>query len=144
MNFNGKAMVAVAMMLGSMAVMGCSKPADQTADAVAPEETPATAPVESDTTGAAATAKPAGVEQDSLRLGFYAPVAPPAVRVEVQGTAPSPRHFWAPGYYRWNGHEHVWVGGRWELRREGYSYVSPRWEAHQARWRYLPGRWVRR
>ena len=141
MNFNGKAMVAVAMMMGSMAVMGCSKPADQASEAVAPEETPATAPVDGDTS---APAKTPGVEQDSLRFGFYAPVAPPVVRIETPGRAPSERHFWTPGYYRWTGREHAWVGGRWELRREGYNYVGPRWENRQSRWQYLPGRWVRR
>jgi WXXGXW repeat (2 copies) len=85
-----------------------------------------------------------GVEKDALFFRYYAPVAPPAARFEVRGVAPSARHFWAPGYYRWTGREHVWVGGRWELRRDGYEFVSPRWVNRFGRFEYLPGRWVRR
>jgi hypothetical protein len=145
MKLNGKMMVTVAMMLGAMAVgTGCnSAAADTTSNAIAPEETAATAPVDNDTKAGA------GFEQDSVYVRFggphyYAPHAPPAARVEVIGRAPSARHFWAPGYYRWNGREHVWVGGRWEMRRDGYEYASPHWVHRSSRWEYIPGRWVRR
>ncbi|APR85965.1 Lipoprotein, putative [Minicystis rosea] len=142
MKLNGKILVAVAMMMGSMAAVGCAAPTE--GDAVAPEETAATAPVEeSDST--------AGVEQNSVRVRYgygarhyYAPHAPPAARREVYGRAPSARHFWAPGYYRWNGRQHVWVTGRWEAQRVGYAYVGPQWERRDTRWEYIPGRWVRR
>jgi hypothetical protein len=134
-------MVAVAMMLGAMAATtGCKAPGDADSNAVAPEENPASAPV--DEKGSA------DFEQDALRfrggVHYYAPHAPPAVRVEVQGRAPSARHFWVPGYYRWNGREHVWIGGRWEVRRDGYEYLGPRWERRSTRWEYIPGHWVRR
>jgi hypothetical protein len=148
MKLNGKMMVAVAMILGATATVGCNAPADLGDGAVAPQETPATAPVEKDS--AAQTAQTPGVEQDALRFfgsfgpHYYAPIAPPAVRYEVPGRAPSARHFWAPGYYRWNGREHVWIGGRWEARRDGFEYVGPRWEHRFGRFEYLPGRWVRR
>jgi hypothetical protein len=139
------------MILGATAAIGCNAPANLGDGAVAPEETAATAPVEKDS-AAEATQTP-GVEQDAFRFfgprfGFgahyYAPHAPPAVRYENPGRAPSARHFWAPGYYRWNGREHVWIGGRWEARRDGFEYVGPRWEHRFGRFEYLPGRWVRR
>ena len=148
MKLNGKVMVAVAMILGSLAAIGCNAPANLTDGAVAPEETPATAPVVKDS--AAQPAQTPGVEQDALRFfghfgpRYYAPYAPPAVRYENPGRAPSARHFWAPGYWRWNGREHVWFGGRWEVRRDGVEYVGPRWEHRLGRFEYLPGRWVRR
>lgn len=134
MKLNGKTLVAVAMMVGAIGAMGCNRPSD---DPVAPEETAATAPVED-------TSATPGVEQNALRFGFYGPRQPPAARYENPGRAPSDRHFWANGYYRWSGREHVWVGGRWENRRDHHEYYGPRWERRSGRWTYLPGRWVRR
>ena len=141
MKTNGKAMVAVAMMLGVLGAVGCSRQDALDAGPVAPEETAATAPVDSTASGNAASQ---GVERDEFGFHFYAPLAPPAARFEVRGRAPSDRHFWAPGYWRWNGREHVWFGGRWELRRDGYEYSAARWVNRWGRWEYLPGHWVRR
>ena len=139
MKLNGKSMVAVVMMVASVAAAGCNTASAQDAGPVAPEETVATAPVVNDAASAVN-----GVEKDERGFHFYAPHAPPAGRFEVRGVAPSARHFWAPGYYRWTGREHVWVGGRWELGRAGYEYAGPRWQHNFGRWEYLPGRWVRR
>jgi hypothetical protein len=140
----GKMMVVVAMMVSSVAAIGCSKPDAVGATdmgPVAPEETAATAPVEGQ--GTASNASP-GVEQDARFVHYYARVAPPPARFEVRGVAPSARHFWAPGYFRWNGREHVWVGGRWELRRPGLEFVGPRWIVGSgARFEFIPGHWVR-
>jgi hypothetical protein len=138
MKLNGKILVAVAMMVGSMAAVGCAAPVD--ADAVAPEESAATAPVEDN-------ASTPGFEQNSVhaRYGarhYYAPKAPPMARREVYGRAPSANHFWAPGYYRWNGRQHVWTAGRWEAQRVGYTYIGPQWQRRDTRWEYIPGRWV--
>ena len=140
MKLNGSMLVAVTMMVGALAATGCSKPsADASADAVAPEESVADAPVKDE----AANALTPGVEQDARGFHYFAPHGPPAARFEERGRAPSERHFWAPGYYRWNGHEHTWYGGRWEQRREGYDYMSPRWENVHSRWAYRPGYWHR-
>jgi len=108
------------------------------AETLAPEETAATAPVENTTNATN------GIEKDSFRIRFFAPIAPPAARFEVRGVAPSARHFWAPGYYRYNGRQHVWVAGRWELGREGFAYVGPHWVRRFGRFEYIPGHWVRR
>jgi hypothetical protein len=137
MKLNGRMLVVVAMMVGSLGAMGC-KSTDTGSEAVAPEETPDTAPT------ATASATP-GVEMDERRVHFYARVAPPAARWEERGRAPSERHFWAPGYYRWSGREHVWYNGRWERQREGYVYVSPHWQQDRfGRWEYISGYWARR
>ena len=140
MKLNGKMMMAVVVMVGSLAAMGCSTASAADSGAVAPEESVAGAPVDN----GGATGATAGTEKDERFFHFYAPFAPPAARVELRGIAPSPRHFWAPGYYRFDGREHVWVGGRWELRRDGYEYAGPRWVNRLGRFEYLPGRWVRR
>ena len=137
MKLNGKSMVAVVMMLGSLATAGCSTANADDTGLVAPQETAETAPVENAT-------QSAGVEKDARFFHFYAPHAPPAARFEVRGVAPSARHFWAPGYYRWNGRQHVWVGGSWVLRRDGFDFAGPHWVRRGVRFEYMPGRWVRR
>lgn len=140
MKLNGKAMVAVAMVLGAMAATGCSNASAEMAGPVAPEESVATAPVVDDTATASVTG---GVEKDHVSFHYYAP-RPPAARVEFRGVAPSARHFWAPGYWRYNGREHVWVVGRWELRRDGLEYVAPHWQRDVfGRYEYVPGHWIR-
>ena len=138
MKINGKLMMALVMVVGSLAATGCSTASAADTGAVAPEETPATASVEN----TASTA--GGVEKDARFFHFYAPFAPPAARFEIRGVSPSARHFWAPGYYRYNGREHVWVAGRWEVRRDGFAFVAPHWVRRFGRFEYIPGRWVRR
>src|SRR5690242_5012737 len=70
MKINGKLMVAVVMMVGSLAATGCSTASADDTGVVAPEETPATAPVENTTSATA------GVEKDSFGIRFFAPFAP--------------------------------------------------------------------
>jgi hypothetical protein len=138
MKINGKTMMAVVMVIGSLAATGCSTASAQDTGLVAPEETAATAPVDN------ASGANAGVEKDGRFFHYYAPFAPPAARFEIRGVAPSLRHFWAPGYHRWNGREHVWVAGRWELRRDGFEFIGPHWVRRFGRFEYIPGRWIRR
>lgn len=132
MRLNGKTLVAVVMMVGAFSATGCKK----VSDAVAPEESADNAPVVEEQTSA---------EQNSLRFGvYYSPREPPPARYENRGPAPSARHFWANGYWRWNGREHTWVAGRWVPQRDRYDYVNPHWERRYGRWVYVPGHWVRR
>jgi WXXGXW repeat (2 copies) len=69
-------------------------------------------------------------------------IAPPAPRVVV---APPPRHgyVWAPGYWRWEGHQHVWVDGRWLHERHQQHWVSDRWDDRHDHYHYEPGHWER-
>lgn len=132
MKLNGSLMVAVAMLVGALAVTGCSKPSNEP---VAPEDDAVTAPVDDNATP--------GFEQDARRIHYYGPHAPPAARYESPGRAPSNRHFWSPGYHRWSGREYTWYPGRWYERRDRYEYVSPHWENRYGRWEYIPGHWAR-
>jgi hypothetical protein len=147
MKLNGKILVTVAMMVGSMALAtGCNQAGD--AQPIAPEESVQNAPVENETADNAATDGTTNAFRygfgTSARVHYYAPHAPPAARYEVRGVAPSARHFWAPGYYRWDGRRYLWNTGRWEVRRDGYEYMSPRWNVVRSRYEYIPGHWVRR
>jgi WXXGXW repeat (2 copies) len=69
-------------------------------------------------------------------------IAPPAPRVEV---VPAPRHgyVWAPGYWRWRGHQHVWVQGHYVRERRGYHWVPEHWEQAGPDWRFRRGYWER-
>ncbi|MGC3983159.1 MAG: YXWGXW repeat-containing protein [Steroidobacteraceae bacterium] len=69
-------------------------------------------------------------------------VAPPAPRVEV---VPGPRvgYIWAPGYWRWRGHQYVWVTGHWVRERRGYHWVPERWEPVGPGWHFHRGYWRR-
>ncbi|HVY45495.1 MAG TPA: hypothetical protein VHB21_06425 [Minicystis sp.] len=115
--------VAVVMMLGSTAAIGCKSndstatpedaPADQAA-APAPAEQAADAPA-SQEDAAAAPSTDANIP------------APPAAKVEVQGTAPSAHHVWMPGFWRWEAprRTYVWVPGFWHDRLLVAPYAPP-------------------
>ncbi len=146
----GSVLVAAAMVVGSFAAVGCNRSDtikddgnQQEQSAVAPEETPEAASTSESAPKTDKDGNP-GIEQDWYGVRYYTRVAPPALRVEVPGVAPSPRHFWTPGYWRWSGREYVWAPGRWVIRREGYNYYGPRWYNVRNRWQYVPGHWYRR
>ena len=142
MKLKGSALVVVAMMIGSLAVTGCRR---DDGGSETPEENPDTAPAETAAAAAPAAngaATPAAAP-DTENNAFWAPHAPPAVRVEVQGVAPSPRHVWAGGYWGWRGRQYHWYPGRWIVRREGYTWWGPRWEHHGGRYSYHRGYWRR-
>ena len=69
-------------------------------------------------------------------------VGPPAARVEVRGAAPSHRHAWVGGYWRWNGSAHVWVAGGWHVPpRHGAVWVGGHWRKVPGGWDWVPGHW---
>src|SRR6185369_11217242 len=105
MKLNRRILVVMTVVAGSLAMMGCNRASDVGNEPIAPEQTAAEAPVENG--DALPGSASAGVERDERRAHYYAPHAPPAARHEWRGRAPSERHFWAPGYHRWNGREHV-------------------------------------
>jgi hypothetical protein len=151
MKLNGSTLLVVAMMAGAMGAMGCKSGGDKVKDTgnaaaaqdeskATPEDNPDTAPA---TEGATVNGYAPGVERDARFYTYWAPRAPPALRVETRGVAPSPGHWWRPGYYGWNGHDHVWYGGRWYAPRAGYTYYGPRWHSVGGRWGYYPGHWHR-
>lgn len=48
---------------------------------------------------------------------------PPPARVEYRTTAPSSRHVWVNGDWRWSGSRYQWVPGRWES--SGHHVAPP-------------------
>jgi hypothetical protein len=70
--------------------------------------------------------------------------APPAVRYEAVGVAPSPGYFWIGGNWFWDGGHYGWRGGHWEAPRQGYRWHQDRWHRVGKGWRHEPGRWDRR
>jgi hypothetical protein len=78
------------------------------------------------------------------RADVVVDVGPPAGRVEVVGRAPSPHHFWIPGYWSWAGGRHLWIGGRWEAARPGYEWRRAAWMHEGGHWRFAPGYWHHR
>jgi hypothetical protein len=69
-------------------------------------------------------------------------IAPPHVRVEKRGHAPSRDHVWVSGYHRWDGNAYAWAPGRWEQppRRHAH-WVSHRWVHRQGGWVLVEGHW---
>src|SRR2546426_12356569 len=74
--------------------------------------------------------------------GVRVTVAPPAVRVEAQPAAPSPRHRWIAGYWGWRGGQHVWLGGHWAMPPAvGYVWEPARWDNQGGAWMFYEGHW---
>src|SRR5262245_49867986 len=70
-------------------------------------------------------------------------VAPPVVREEVRVAAPSPRHVWVGGYWRWNGRRHLWIAGHWAVPPRGYRvWIGPRWVPEGGVYVFHPGYWA--
>jgi hypothetical protein len=153
MKLTGSLLLVAAMVVGSFGATGCKSQdkaekitdnggnAEQETPAT-PEDNPDTAPVS--TEPEASHDSPAGLERDALVVSYWAPFAPPAVRVEERGVAPGPGYFWRAGYYGWGGRSYRWNAGRWYAPRPGYAYYGPSWHHWGGRWGYRPGRWYRR
>ena len=81
-----------------------------------------------------------GISQAAVNIDIN--IGPPAPQVEV---VPAPRagYIWAPGYWRWNGHQHVWVAGRWLHERHGRHWVQEQWVQRGHKWHFVSGHWAR-
>lgn len=67
--------------------------------------------------------------------------APPAPLVEHPPQIVLSGHFWAPGYWIWQGARYSWVSGSWQPERPGHVYVASRWERRGDRWHFEPARY---
>jgi hypothetical protein len=75
-------------------------------------------------------------------VGVYARTAPPPVRVETYGPAPSPGDIWINGYWGYGTNSYVWIPGRWDRPPRGRRrWEDGRWERHGDRYRWYDGRW---
>ena len=71
-------------------------------------------------------------------------VAPPAPRVVVKTTAPSVRHVYVGGYWRWEPKTsvHVWVDPVWMLPpHDGEVWHPGHWEKDGDEWEWEEGEW---
>lgn len=87
--------------------------------------------------GIAGTSGPARAQEVEVEIARQ----PPAPRVEVVPVRPSPRHFWIPGYWGWNGTAHYWLPGRYELMRPGWGWSEAHWVEVGNRYHFYPGHW---
>jgi len=68
--------------------------------------------------------------------------APPALKVEVKGRAPSKKHVWIAGCWAHRGGHWVWKPGHWEVRpRSRAVWVGGRWKRTGSGWKWVPGHW---
>jgi hypothetical protein len=67
--------------------------------------------------------------------------APPPVRYEAVGVAPSPGYFWIGGGWFWEGNRYNWHPGRWEAPRPGYRWQPHAWHQKGNEWHMAPGHW---
>jgi len=133
-------LAAVVMMVGAFGGVGCKK-ASSLAEA--------DKPVEQQTEATTDTASNAGT-QDEATATVAASVqipAPPALRTENPGRAPSARHVWQRGFWRWDRAAYAWVPGHWEYLDAYAPYAPPaaRYEdpgyAPSVEYFFVPGFW---
>ncbi|MBN2713824.1 MAG: YXWGXW repeat-containing protein [Planctomycetes bacterium] len=77
----------------------------------------------------------------------YVDRTPPPRRIEVRSIAPSYRHRWVSGYWRWNGGSFSWVSGYWTLPPStGSVWISPTYvkviRGSKPYYRCSPGYWT--
>jgi len=90
----------------------------------------------------ACTVTPPRLEVRAPTVAIWAPVAPPAARVEYMPPAPSHDHVWIPGYWHWENNQHRWMEGHWEQRREHEHWVAHQWDRDdRGQWRLNGGYW---
>ena len=145
MKTNRSAWLVVAMMCGSLLATGCNKGSD----ASAPEDVSAAA-AESPTAAPEAPAATAAPEQVNAQASAAAQIpAPPALQVESRGKAPSGKHAWQRGYWRYErAHtKYVWVPGYW-LDQSAFAPFAPppsrvedRSRAPRGDYYYVAGYW---
>ncbi len=153
MKLNGKAMVAVAMILGSMAALtGCKSSEQSKADEAAPAAEPVA------TSEAPAAQTQTGEEHATIQastkvvVGASTPAARPlppmpAPRFENPGRAPSRDHVFVKGFWRIDEPRigYVWVPGHWQAQHAPSAPPAPRFEnpgrAPSGQHVYVPGYW---
>jgi hypothetical protein len=90
--------------------------------------------------GCVVTARPAAVVVPGE---VVVNTAPPPVRYETIGVAPSPGYFWVGGAWFWEGGRYAWHPGYWHEPRPGYHWVAHEWHPAGGSWHMVPGHWVR-
>ena len=140
MKLNGKMLVAVAMLLGSLGSVGCAAVGNKDVSQPANQEEAAAAPV-------AADAAPVAQQNVVVSKSTVPLPMPPAVRVENPGPAPRANDVWTKGFWRYDmgATQYVWVPGYWQDNSVTVSFAppAPRYEdpgcAPSADFVFVPG-----
>jgi hypothetical protein len=71
------------------------------------------------------------------------PVAPKVVIVKP--AAPSSRHIWIDGHWKWDKiqKQYVWVEGYWIKQKRGHAWVDGHWLDTPNGFKWVPGHWKR-
>lgn len=128
MNLNRTALCAV-MMFATLAGTGCSNKNAQDSAADAQEQ-------------AIPGATPDDVTTD-VKVAVEGRItipAPPALREEVEGVAPSDHHVWSPGYWRYDYVKtvYLWEPGYWQDRLVVAPFAPPPVREEVVELRYVP------
>lgn len=80
----------------------------------------------------------------SAQVVVVKPVKPNVVVVKPH--APSKKHIWVEGYWKWNKrlHKYEWVEGHWVRARKNKVWVPGHWAKVPGGWKYVPGHWKRK
>lgn len=76
--------------------------------------------------------------------GDVAYSAPPPLRYEAIGIAPTPGYFWIGGNWFWERGAYNWHPGYWQAPRPGYRWAPHTWRRAGNGYRMEPGHWARR
>jgi len=82
------------------------------------------------------------VEPEATEEVVVVKTAPPAVKVEARGRAPSAKHVWVAGRWAHRGGRWVWKPGHWAARpRAKAVWVGGHWKRTGSGWKWVPGHW---